>query len=1081
MADALYEQFLHPPSRYRGKPLWSWNGELEEAELIRQIHAFKEMGFGGFYIHSRVGLKTEYLGERWMQLTRLCAKEAKQLGMEAWLYDEDRWPSGTAGGMVTEEPRFRLKFLRAAIFTPERFEWTDDTVAAFVCRMQENAVRECVQLHPDAQANELLEHVSPGTHQKAVPWVVLAFRTSEMATSTFYNGTTYVDTMNREATDQFLNLTHERYLSACGDLFGNTIQGIFTDEPHRGSLMDGFGILNADKQLHAPWTYDLFERFQDAFGYSLVPRLPELFFQLNGETVSQVKWHYVELLQRLFLERFAAPVQEWCRTHGLRLTGHVLHEDSLTAQTAMSGSVMRYYEYMDEPGIDVLTEGNRCYWIAKQLSSAARQLGKAQLLSELYGCTGWQFSFQGHKAVGDWQALFGVNSRSHHLAWYTMEGESKRDFPGSIGPQSVWWREYEQVETYFARIGAMMSAGRPVCDVLVVNPVESVWCQVYAGWSDNLQTASPGVAKLEAGYRKLFHALAGAQLDFDYGDEDFLLRFGSVSRDAEGFPVLAVGEAAYRVVVLSGLLTIRSSTLALLHAFQKEGGCIVFQGEPPAYVDALPSDAIASLAIKAENAGDDEYDIVAQSCAALVRVRVKATDVRTGQQLPHIFCQVRQTEDAYALLFQSTDRENEWREVSLEIGLTGSIEQWDARTGKRMAVPAIERAGQIKLITDFPPSGERLYLIRRAVSTAKEHNEIEKMFIGEWTQPFRYRLNEPNVCVLDRACCRIEGEQWEAERDILQVDRLLRDRFDLERRNNKMIQPWYAIKHGEWPAKAVARASLAFHFDVDTTALAISGESSGREGSFGHELDWMLAVERPEQFAIRLNGRLLENRPSDLHWVDCCFRLLPVPLTMLRPGENELILDFDFHERFDLEPVYLLGGFGVKLEGTKKTIQRLPERVLTGNLAEQGFPFYGGMIALELGSTVSSEAEDRPVSAVVSHGSHYAVSLPAVDGACAKLVLASGEEHRLPWQPYEACLDAEQLEQIQELQIFLSRRNTFGPLHMVPVHSPAYAPDHFHTTGERYAEEYVLWPSGLPSFPQLFELRAHIRGKNDDA
>ena len=96
---------------------------LEKDELIRQIHVMQEMGLGGFFMHSRTGLQTEYLGEEWFELTNVCADEAIKLGMEAWLYDEDRWPSGTAGGMVTKEPRYRMKFLRLRVVTGEEFTW----------------------------------------------------------------------------------------------------------------------------------------------------------------------------------------------------------------------------------------------------------------------------------------------------------------------------------------------------------------------------------------------------------------------------------------------------------------------------------------------------------------------------------------------------------------------------------------------------------------------------------------------------------------------------------------------------------------------------------------------------------------------------------------------------------------------------------------------------------------------------------------------------------------------------------------------------------------------------------------------
>ena len=38
-----------------------------------------------------------------------------------------------------------------------------------------------------------------------------------------------------------------------------------------------------------------------------------------------------------------------------------------------------------------------------EASSAARQFGRHRVLSELYGCTGWDFTFEGMKWVGDWQ------------------------------------------------------------------------------------------------------------------------------------------------------------------------------------------------------------------------------------------------------------------------------------------------------------------------------------------------------------------------------------------------------------------------------------------------------------------------------------------------------------------------------------------------------------------------------------------------------------------------------------------------------------------------------------------------------
>ena len=106
-----YEILKNPTSELRGKPFWAWNGEIDEKEIDFQIECLKKMGFGGAFIHSRTGLKTEYMGEKWLKLVRRAAEKLAVHGLEAYLYDEDRWPSGTCGGYVTETKEFRAKYM----------------------------------------------------------------------------------------------------------------------------------------------------------------------------------------------------------------------------------------------------------------------------------------------------------------------------------------------------------------------------------------------------------------------------------------------------------------------------------------------------------------------------------------------------------------------------------------------------------------------------------------------------------------------------------------------------------------------------------------------------------------------------------------------------------------------------------------------------------------------------------------------------------------------------------------------------------------------------------------------------------
>lgn len=108
--------FQNPTSEYRGNPLWSWNCHLDHDQLMRGIDALEAMGFGGFHIHSRVGLDTPYMGQEFLKLSRDCADYAHKKGLYCCLYDEDRWPSGAAGGLVNQgHPEYRAKHL---LFTP---------------------------------------------------------------------------------------------------------------------------------------------------------------------------------------------------------------------------------------------------------------------------------------------------------------------------------------------------------------------------------------------------------------------------------------------------------------------------------------------------------------------------------------------------------------------------------------------------------------------------------------------------------------------------------------------------------------------------------------------------------------------------------------------------------------------------------------------------------------------------------------------------------------------------------------------------------------------------------------------------
>ena len=105
------EEFRQPGSAYRAAPLWSWNCKMTREAIDYTLEAMKDMGMGGAHLHCRTGLDTPYLGEEFMELVRYSHEKSNELGLLTWLYDEDRWPSGFAGGLITKDHRHRTRFL----------------------------------------------------------------------------------------------------------------------------------------------------------------------------------------------------------------------------------------------------------------------------------------------------------------------------------------------------------------------------------------------------------------------------------------------------------------------------------------------------------------------------------------------------------------------------------------------------------------------------------------------------------------------------------------------------------------------------------------------------------------------------------------------------------------------------------------------------------------------------------------------------------------------------------------------------------------------------------------------------------
>jgi len=1014
------QDWQRPPSIYRGAPFWAWNDRLDPDRLSRQIGQMHGAGMGGFFMHSRYGLKTPYLSAEWFQCVWACLERARSLGMKAYLYDEDRWPSGAAGGLVTRDrPEYGRALLVAARSPsmPEELEG----MGAFAVRLDEVGSVAEYRLLEDG-------------HEPAEGETVVSFAAGSSRPGGWFNDGTYLDTLNPDAVAEFIRLTHQAYADRYAEHFGSDIPAIFTDEPNYGH-----GSLPVEGQIAAaPWTAALPREFRRRRGYDLRDHLPEL-FDLGNQQIpafGKVRHDFWLTLAELFVENFSAPLGRWCQKHNIALTGHYLAEGTLASQTAQIGSAMPHYAHMQWPGIDILTDQRDEILTVKQCTSVAAQLGRRRVLSELYGCTGWDWQLEGHKFNGGWQYVLGVNFRCTHLSLYSLAGGAKRDYPASIFPHSPWWKYYRVVEDYFARLGVVLTAGTPIRDVLVIHPIASAFGLYLPGRPDL-------VDEIQRPFEALLTGLLNAHYDYDLGDESLLARHAKVAAGR-----LKVGRMTYRAVIVPPTITLRASTVALLKRFAAAGGKLLLAGRAPERIDGDPSEEPAGLVEAATRCEAAPPSVVAWLDSSLPR-RVSITE--DGRELPGVWSMLRHVKGGQVLFVQSTDR-SAGHQVRVSVRGHRPVVRMDPATGERRRLEAEVTDDRVAFDLTLPPTGSALVSLGLRAGDAKPpQRPLTVASSVEDPPPWPVELLEPNTFPLDTCRFRVGEDEFSEPLPVLLAEEHIRSRFGLPDRKARGCQPWYLAQTGRADDTPRGRCQMKFAFHVTDPPSRLR-----------------VAIERPASFEITLNGRPVPSEPTGW-WVDEDLELIDLTAAV-RPGDNELVLGFEYRSNMELENLHLVGRFGIRQTGPRRTFDAYtltdpPTELDVGAWIGQGLDFYTG--AVKYAVTVPDEVWEA-----LSRGRRVRLALPAVRCTCAAVHVGE-KSFVLPWPPMAADITDALLACGRgscgaiQVEVIGGRKNMLGPLHVPWM--PWTGPGEFDPHHEKWTDEYLLTDHGLTAAP-VFEM-----------
>ncbi len=938
--------FFNPTVDYRSAPFYSLNDKLDTAEVIRQVGGFKDAGFGGSFLHSRGGLLTEYMGPEWWEVMDAAVRTSKENGIKAWFYDEDKWPSGFAGGKI---PLI-----------------TDDFHARCLSRIDKTEKVSDIDLvlYEDDRFKYIIHKARMGNG--------------------WFNGTCYSDLLNPDMVRSFIDSAYTPYLNRYREEIGKTVPGIFTDEPQISPRVSG------GKEGSVSFSPVVVEKFREMHGYDLLPAIPMLFDTIDNYTT--VRYNYYQTISLCFEENFTRQIGNYSAGMNAVFTGHLNGEEDFHSAMVNSGNSMINYRHMQMPGIDQLGLHYSPLNVPKSVSSVANQYGIARRMSESYGISGQNMSFEDRKWLLDWLTINGINFIVPHLSSYSMKGERKRDYPPNFSQAQPYWEYNKLFEDYSARMCYVNTIGKYAADLLLIHPLESEYLGIENDSYHN--------------YDQCMTLLQNRHRNYDLGDEQILSEIAKIENNE-----MVVGQMAYKVIVLPGMLVIRQSTLDLLEKFNASGGKILVYAHYPEYVDGeLNPEALESLKEISRLVGEKDLGEVIDETLP-TEYKVMGTDNEL------IWSHFRNVNTGGILQLSNTSR---LQEVNCDLLFSTTVTNlalWNPENGRSMKLVPGED-GRIKL--RFAATQSWIVTYGEASKEADVFQVYQphglKTELTQIHTPWHGKRLDPNALTLDFARYSTDnGRTFSNPEPVIGIhQRLTKERFS---------------------------GQLILKFEPQVAHVPTNCS---------------LVVEQPHLYRISINGKEIKFEGNE-YYLDHAFRVQNISGT-LREGKNEIWMEVDYvapessslnaAKRYgtEIESIYLIGDFAVTATPSTKPFgisQKYSDKLLVekpvyhmdhfeisdendlfdNDLVLQGYPFYAGKFVL---SNIFDAEE-------IDQSRKYLLSFPSFESIVVTIRVNGTEFEPKIFSPWEFDISSaiKEGENKIEIELVNSLRNLLGPHHHV--------------------------------------------------
>ncbi len=911
--NCLQASFQEPGKEYRTAPLWVWNNKMNRESIDFMLGDLKDKGFGGAFVHPRPGLITEYLSEDWFDMFRYSVDKGKELGLNIWIYDENSYPSGFAGGHVPAEMPESVN--QGQGLRMSKYELLPDTLSDyFLCLLESGGTYKDITKEIDQHRGTQGQfYVFQKTYFRKSPW---------------YGGFSYVDLLYPGVTEKFLEITMTGYEKVAKEEFGNIVPGVFTDEPE---IPSPGGVR---------WTPDLFDVFQEKWEYGLVPVLPSLFEDVGDW--KKVRHNYTQLLLELFIDRWAKPWFEYCEKNNLKWTGHYWEHG--WPDLGKGGDNMAMYAWHQMPGIDMLfnqfnESSPRAQFgnvrAVKEVRSAANQLGYERTLCETYGGGGWEVTFKDLKRLGDWTYVLGVNFMNQHLTHSTLMGARKYDYPPVFTYHSPWWPHYRPLNDYFGRLSVALSKGEQRNDMLIIEPTTTLWNYYsYATRGETLNLVGQE-------FQSFITRLEKAQVEYDLGSETIIKDIGKSENGK-----FVVGKRSYSTVVIPPLVeNIEKHTLDLLIEFAQQGGKIISFSIP----DRLNGQTDNSVAAFF-NPQSSSVISLDQLSDEIILTHFSNDDIHfVGVTGGNLFHHRREYKDGQFVFLVNSSMDDEVKGTFKMKGKTAL--EMNGFTGEFYTYPHEPSGKELAISFNIPPAGSLMLFVsgRKIAAPQKAAPPINEQIVETASDleitPLRHNALKVDFCDLF-----IDGKEY---KNIY---------FS---KASDIVYEKYGFQGNPWNHSVQYKSQIVERDTFKTGGFRVQYKFEVK-GDLS-EADFKISVERPEIFTVKVNGSPVQ--PLDGEWfLDRAFPVYDIR-SLVRPGTNTVEIQVSPMSVFaEIEPIYVMGDFSVLPAATGWFIDMKKPAPELGSWKDQGLPFYSWEVGYKKSYQVDNTGKSWKVALPAWHG-----------------------------------------------------------------------------------------------------------------